>query len=77
MHQWHRGQCCLLQCCMHCRPPASLVSFPGFGARTVAPASDKGAAFPWWQWQQDDFVLLIDGKEDGGGSNDSRGGSKW
>eukprot|EP00957_Ditylum_brightwellii_P136876 10437854-Ditylum_brightwellii.AAC.1 len=52
-------QCCLLQFCTHCRPPVSLVPFPGFGARIVAPASDNGVALPWWQWRWDNCVLMV------------------
>eukprot|EP00957_Ditylum_brightwellii_P074493 5660234-Ditylum_brightwellii.AAC.1 len=52
------GQCHLLQFFMRCRPPASMVPFPGFGARRVAPASDNGAVLPWWWWQWDNCVLL-------------------
>eukprot|EP00957_Ditylum_brightwellii_P051296 3889245-Ditylum_brightwellii.AAC.1 len=33
-------------------------AIPGFGTRRVAPASDDGAALPWWQWQWDDCVPL-------------------
>eukprot|EP00957_Ditylum_brightwellii_P146512 11154588-Ditylum_brightwellii.AAC.1 len=33
-----------------------LVSFPGFGARRVAPASNNSAASPWWGWQWDNVA---------------------
>eukprot|EP00957_Ditylum_brightwellii_P095990 7313724-Ditylum_brightwellii.AAC.1 len=39
--------------------PALLVPIPGFWARTVAPAVDDGTLLTWWQWQQDDSVLLV------------------
>eukprot|EP00957_Ditylum_brightwellii_P071011 5396305-Ditylum_brightwellii.AAC.1 len=59
IHHWRRGQYCLLQLSLHYRPPALLVSFPTFGARRVAPASDNNAVLPWWRWLWDNCVPLV------------------
>eukprot|EP00957_Ditylum_brightwellii_P054115 4098805-Ditylum_brightwellii.AAC.2 len=44
---------------MECRPPALLVSIPGFGARRVAPAADNSTVLPRWGWLWDNCVLLV------------------